>query len=158
MKPDILTAAKALGGGLPIGACMAHGEAANVLEKGDHGSTFAGGPLITSAALAAIEAIEEEGMLDNARAMGEYLREQIASWREQLPVTEIRGAGLMIGFDIAEPVARGVVRVALQEGVVVNATSDNTIRLLPPLNLKQNEADEGLRRLRAAIEKTMNRH
>lgn len=156
VKPDILTAAKALGGGLPIGACMAHGAAANVLEKGDHGSTFAGGPLVTSAALAAIEAIEEEGMLDNARAMGEYLREQIASWREQLPVTEIRGAGLMIGFDLAKPVAREVVRVALQEGVVVNATGENTIRLLPPLNLKQSEADEGLCRLRAAIEKTAN--
>ncbi len=156
VKPDILTVAKALGGGLPIGACMAHGVAANVLEKGDHGSTFAGGPLVTSAALAAIEAIEEEGMLDNARAMGDYLRERIASWREQLPVTEIRGAGLMIGFDLAKPVAREVVRTALQEGVVVNATGENTIRLLPPLNLEQDEADKGLGRLRAAIEKMIN--
>jgi len=156
VKPDILTVAKALGGGLPIGACMAHGVAANVLEKGDHGSTFAGGPLITSAALATIEAIEEEGMLDNARTMGKYLRAQIASWRESLPVTEIRGAGLMIGFDLAKPVAREVVRTALQEGVVVNATGENTIRLLPPLNLKRDEADEGLRRLRTAIEKMVN--
>ena len=153
VKPDILTVAKALGGGLPIGACMAHGVAANVLEKGDHGSTFAGGPLVTSAALAAIEAIEEEGMLDNARRIGEYLRAQIASWRGSLPITEIRGAGLMIGFDLAEPIAREVVRAALQEGVVVNATGENTIRLLPPLNLKRDEADEGLGRLRAAIEK-----
>lgn len=156
VKPDILTVAKALGGGLPIGACMAHGVAANVFEKGDHGSTFAGGPLITSAALATIEAIEEEGMLDNARTMGEYLRGEIASWRESLSVTEIRGAGLMIGFDLAKPVAREVVRIALQEGVVVNATGENTIRLLPPLNLKRDEADEGLRRLRTAIEKMVN--
>ncbi|MGC8785493.1 MAG: acetylornithine transaminase [Armatimonadota bacterium] len=156
VKPDILTVAKALGGGLPIGACMAHGAAANVFEKGDHGSTFAGGPLIASAALAAIEAIEEEGMLNNARTMGEYLRGEIASWRESLPVTEIRGAGLMIGFDLAKPVAREVVRTALQEGVVVNATGENTIRLLPPLNLKRDEADEGLHRLRTAIEKMVN--
>ncbi|GIV19969.1 MAG: acetylornithine aminotransferase [Armatimonadota bacterium] len=155
VKPDILTSAKALGGGLPIGACMAHGAAANVLEKGDHGSTFAGGPLITSVALAAIEAIEEEGMLDNARTMGEYLRDEIASWCETLPVTEIRGAGLMIGFDLAKPIAREVVRTALQEGVVVNATGENTIRLLPPLNLKRDEADEGLRRLRTAMEKAV---
>lgn len=155
VKPDILTVAKALGGGLPIGACMAHGAAANVLEKGDHGSTFAGGPLITSAALAAIQAIEEEGMLDNARVMGEYLRGEIASWRETLAVTEIRGAGLMIGFDLAKPIAREVVRTALQEGVVVNATGENTIRLLPPLNLKRDEADEGLRRLRTAMEKAV---
>lgn len=156
IKPDILTSAKALGGGLPIGACMAHGAAANVLERGDHGSTFAGGPLVAAAALAAIEAIEAEGMLENARAMGEYLREQIASWRGRLPVTEIRGAGLMIGFDLARPIARDVVSAALQEGVVVNATSDNTVRLLPPLNLRCDEADEGLRRLFVAIEKTAN--
>lgn len=154
IKPDILTAAKALGGGLPIGACLAHGAAANVLEKGDHGSTFAGGPLITASALAAIEAIEEEGMLDNARVMGDYLRGAIASWRGRLPVAEIRGTGLMIGFDLAKPVAREVVRAALQEGVVVNATGENTIRLLPPLNLKQEEAEEGLHRLRVAVEKT----
>ena len=150
--PDVLTSAKALGGGLPIGACMARGEAADVLEKGDHGSTFAGGPVVAAAALATIEAIEAEAMLHNARTMGEYLREQIASWRETLPVTEIRGAGMMIGFDLELPVARAVVGKALQEGVVVNATGENTIRLLPPLNLTREEADEGLHRLKTAIE------
>lgn len=156
IQPDILTSAKALGGGLPIGACMASGKAANVLEKGDHGSTFAGGPLVTSAALAVIEAIEEEGMLQNAQVMGEYLRSEIAAWRAHLPVTEVRGAGLMIGFDLAKPIAREVVHTALQEGVVVNATGENTIRLLPPLNLKHEEADEGLHRLRAAMERVAN--
>jgi predicted acetylornithine/succinylornithine family transaminase len=155
IAPDVLTSAKALGGGLPIGACMARGEAADVLEKGDHGSTFAGGPVITAAALATIEAIEEENMLHNARVMGDYLREQIASWREHLPVTEIRGAGMMIGFDLDVPVARAVVGKALHEGVVVNATGENTIRLLPPLNLTREEADEGLRRLYAAIENAL---
>jgi acetylornithine/N-succinyldiaminopimelate aminotransferase len=155
IAPDVLTSAKALGGGLPIGACMARGEAADVLEKGDHGSTFAGGPVITAAALATIEAIEEENMLHNARVMGDYLREQIASWREHLPVTEIRGAGMMIGFDLDVPVARAVGGKALHEGVVVNATGENTIRLLPPLNLTREEADEGLRRLYAAIENAL---
>lgn len=155
IAPDVLTSAKALGGGLPIGACMARGEAADVLEKGDHGSTFAGGPVITAAALATIEAIEEENMLHNARVMGDYLREQIASWREHLPVTEIRGAGMMIGFDLDVPVARAVVGKALHEGVVVNATGENTIRLLPPLNLTREEADEGLHRLKTAIVNTV---
>jgi acetylornithine/N-succinyldiaminopimelate aminotransferase len=150
--PDVLTCAKALGGGLPIGACMARGEAADVLEKGDHGSTFAGGPVVAAAALATIEAIEAEAMLHNARTMGDYLRQQIASWRETLPITEIRGAGMMIGFDLELPVARAVVGKALQEGVVVNATGENTIRLLPPLNLTREEADEGLHRLKTAIE------
>ena len=152
IAPDVLTSAKALGGGLPIGACMARGEAADVLEKGDHGSTFAGGPVVAAAALATIEAIEAEGMLHNASTMGDYLRQQIASWRETLPVTEIRGAGMMIGFDLDVPVARAVVGKALQEGVVVNATGENTIRLLPPLNLSREEADEGLHRLKTAIE------
>jgi predicted acetylornithine/succinylornithine family transaminase len=150
--PDVLTSAKALGGGLPIGACMARGEAADVLEKGDHGSTFAGGPVVAAAALATIEAIEAEAMLHNARTMGDYLRQQIASWRETLPITEIRGAGMMIGFDLDVPVARAVVGKALHEGVVVNATGENTIRLLPPLNLTREEADEGLHRLKTAIE------
>jgi predicted acetylornithine/succinylornithine family transaminase len=150
--PDVLTSAKALGGGLPIGACMARGEAADVLEKGDHGSTFAGGPVVAAAALATIEAIEAEAMLHNARTMGDYLRQQIASWRETLPITEIRGAGMMIGFDLELPVARAVVGKALQEGVVVNATGENTMRLLPPLNLTREEADEGLHRLKTAIE------
>jgi acetylornithine/N-succinyldiaminopimelate aminotransferase len=152
IAPDVLTSAKALGGGLPIGACMARGEAADVLEKGDHGSTFAGGPVVAAAALATIEAIEAEAMLHNARTMGDYLRQQIASWRETLPITEIRGAGMMIGFDLELPVARAVVGKALQEGVVVNATGENTIRLLPPLNLTREEADEGLHRLKTAIE------
>jgi len=153
--PDVLTSAKALGGGLPIGACMARGEAADVLERGDHGSTFAGGPVAAAAALATIEAIEAEDMLHNARMMGDYLCQQIASWREHLPVADIRGAGLMIGFDLSAPKAREVVSAALREGVVVNATSENTIRLLPPLNLTREEADEGLHRLRVAIEKVM---
>lgn len=157
VKPDILTVAKALGGGLPIGACMAHGEAAKVLEKGDHGSTFAGGPLVTAAALATIEVIEEENLLENARVMGEYLRERIGSWRGKYPVTEIRGEGLMVGFDLSVPVAREVVPEALQQGVVVNATGDNTLRLLPPLNLSREEADEGLRRLETALERTLSK-
>ncbi|MGQ9881983.1 MAG: acetylornithine transaminase [Armatimonadota bacterium] len=157
VKPDILTVAKALGGGLPIGACMAHGEAAKVLEKGDHGSTFAGGPLVTAAALATIEVIEEENLLENARVMGEYLRERIGSWREKYPVTEIRGVGLMVGFDLSVLVAREVVPKALQQGVVVNATGDNTLRLLPPLNLSREEADEGLRRLETALERTLSK-
>lgn len=155
VKPDLLTVAKALGGGLPIGACMACGEAAKVLEKGDHGSTFAGGPLVTAVALATIETIEEENLLENARVMGDYLRERIGSWMGKYPIVETRGVGLMIGFDLSVPVAREVVSEALRQGVVVNATGDNTLRLLPPLNLSREQADEGLRRLETALERTL---
>lgn len=155
VKPDLLTTAKALGGGLPIGACLACGEAAEVLSKGDHGSTFAGGPLITASALATLEVIEQENLLDNARVMGNYLRERISSWRPKYPVTEVRGAGLMLGFELAVPAAREVVSEALQQGVVVNATGESTIRLLPPLNLSPEEANEGLQRLETALQRTL---
>jgi len=155
IKPDLLTTAKGLGGGLPIGACMASDEAAEVFERGDHGSTFGGGPLVASAALATLEVIEQENLLQNARVMGEYLREQVSSWRNYLPVQDVRGVGLMIGFDLKPAVARHVVRRGLEEGVVVNATSNATIRLLPPLVLTKQEADEGLLRLQRAIEKAL---
>lgn len=155
IKPDLLTTAKALGGGLPIGVCLACGEPGDVLTKGDHGSTFAGGPLVTASALATLQVIEEENLLENARVMGDYLRERIGSWREKYPVTEIRGAGMMIGFDLAVPVAREVVSEALQQGVVVNATGESTLRLLPPLNLLREEADEGLQKLETALERTL---
>ncbi len=155
IKPDILTTAKGLGNGLPIGACMACNEAARVFERGDHGSTFGGGPVVASAALATLEVIEQENLLENARVIGNYLHEQITAWRDTLPVTDVRGKGLMIGFDLERPVARQVVRTGLEEGVVVNATGDNTIRLLPPLVLTQEEAEAGLRRLRNAIEKAL---
>lgn len=155
VKPDVLTVAKALGGGVPIGACLAHGEAAEVLQRGDHGSTFAGGPVACAAALAAIEAIEAEEMLHNARIVGDYLRQTIASWRTTLPIDEVRGVGMMIGFDLKPAIARNVVHNALQEGVLVNATSDHTIRLLPPLNLSHQEAETALHRLHSAIVRTL---
>lgn len=155
VKPDVLTVAKALGGGVPIGACLAHGEAAEVLQRGDHGSTFAGGPVACAAALAAIEAIEAEEMLHNARIVGDYLRQTIASWSPTLPIEEVRGVGMMIGFDLKPAIARNVVHNALKEGVLVNATGDHTIRLLPPLNLSHQEAETALHRLHRAIVRTL---
>jgi acetylornithine/N-succinyldiaminopimelate aminotransferase len=147
--PDAMTVAKALGGGLPIGALVTGKRLADVLQPGDHGSTFAGGPLIASAALAALELTEDEVLLAGVRARGEQLAEGLAG----LPhVQEVRGRGMMLAcrLDTSAPeVAR---RALLAQRLVLNATSADTLRLLPPLTLTGQELDEGLGRLARALE------
>jgi acetylornithine/N-succinyldiaminopimelate aminotransferase len=130
--PDIMTVAKALGGGVPIGACLARGIAAETLVTGDHGSTFAGNPLAASAALAVISAIEDEGMIDNASIIGDYLKHQLTTVLGAR-VKEVRGKGLMLGVELVEPDARSVLKAAMERGLIVNAIGDSTLRLLPPL-------------------------
>jgi acetylornithine/N-succinyldiaminopimelate aminotransferase len=137
--PDVMPLAKGLGSGLPIGACLAHGAAAQVFEPGNHGSTFGGNPLACAAALATLNTIEEEGLLENAARMGAVLlsglREQLAGMRG---VTEIRGHGLMIGVELDRPC--GVIATrALEQGLLVNVTMDNVVRLLPALVIGETE-------------------
>ena len=129
--PDIVTSAKALGGGLPIGACLARGMAAETFAPGDHGSTFAANPLTTAAAYATISAIEDEGLLKSAAQMGAYLSSEL---QEALGgrITEIRGKGMMIGIQLAQPNARKVLLDALDRGLIINAVGDSILRLLPP--------------------------
>jgi acetylornithine/N-succinyldiaminopimelate aminotransferase len=146
--PDALTAAKALGGGLPIGALVAGPRLADVFEPGDHGSTFGGGPVVCAAALAALDVIDEPSLLARVGELGARL----AAGLEELPhVLSVRGRGLMLACDLSVPAAEVVSRVLLDHRLVVNATGPATVRLLPPLVLSEADVDEGLRRLRAAL-------
>lgn len=151
--PDVMTLAKGLGGGVPIGACLARGAAAETFKPGDHGSTFAGNPLSATAANAVLDIIADKHLTDNARRVGTHLVTKLAELRERHPETvgEVRGMGLMLGIEILPPIARKIVAKGLETGLVINATGDNTVRLLPPLTLTEVEADEGVARLEQAI-------
>jgi acetylornithine aminotransferase len=140
--PDVIALAKGLGGGFPVGACLARGAAADVFKPGNHGSTFGGNPLACRAALAVLDAIEKEGLRERAARIGERIRDAL---RDGLAHTEgvrdIRGRGLMIGIELDRPCA-DIVRTALERGMLVNVTSDNVVRLVPPLVMNENEADQ----------------
>ena len=149
VRPELITAAKALGGGLPAGACVTNPELGDVLEPGDHGSTFAGGPLVAAASLAAFELIDDPELLRRVRDLGGRLREGL---RELPGVTEVRGRGLMIGVELPEGADAGAVRDrALELGLIVNAPNPATIRLLPPLVIGEGEVDEAVEILRRAL-------
>jgi predicted acetylornithine/succinylornithine family transaminase len=149
VRPDALTTAKALGGGLPIGALVTGERLADVLEPGDHGSTFAGGPVIAAAALAALELTDDPELLHAVRERGLAL----AAGLEQLPhVRSVRGRGLMLACELDVSAPDVVRRALLGERLVVNATGPTTVRLLPPLIVSASEVEEGLSRLAAALE------
>jgi acetylornithine/N-succinyldiaminopimelate aminotransferase len=146
--PDAMTTAKALGGGLPIGALITGRRLSDVLRPGEHGSTFAGGPLVASAALVALELCSDDALLARVRELGARLAGALRS----LPyVSEVRGRGLMVGIDLTEGIdAAGLARRALlEQRLVVNATGPATIRLEPPLVVSESEIDEAVRRLGA---------
>lgn len=149
IEPDVVTLAKALGNGMPIGACLARGEAATTLVAGDHGSTFGGNPLMCATALAVVEAIERENLLERAADIGSLLMKELRALGD--PVVEVRGAGLMIGIKLSRPIAREVVLKCLDGGLVINATSDDTLRMLPPLILSEAQATEGVAILKGAL-------
>jgi acetylornithine/N-succinyldiaminopimelate aminotransferase len=150
VRPDVITTAKALGGGLPIGACIAAADFAAVLEPGDHGSTFAGGPMAATAALAVLDVVDDAQLLRNVRQLGASLHEQLEALDG---VREVRGRGLMIGVGLEHGIdAAQVTARALEAGLVVNAPEPGTVRLLPPLVVGEAEArravgllDEALR-------------
>jgi predicted acetylornithine/succinylornithine family transaminase len=155
--PDVMTLAKGLGGGVPIGACLARGTAAETLKPGDHGSTFAGNPLAATAANAVLDILADEGLTQNARTVGAHLASELTALRDRFPgvVGGVRGMGLMLGVEMLRPVAKLAVRKALEVGLVANATGDDTIRLLPPLTLTAEQATEGVRLLGEAIGKAV---
>jgi acetylornithine/N-succinyldiaminopimelate aminotransferase len=150
--PDALTTAKALGGGLPIGALITGERLADVFAPGDHGSTFAGGPVQCAAGLAVLDVIDDEDLLASVRELGERLRHALA----ELPgVVEVRGRGLMLAFELDPDHRPGaadiVVRALREQRLVLNATSPTTVRLLPPLVIDEAQADDAIGRLRAIL-------
>ncbi|WP_202318507.1 aspartate aminotransferase family protein [Archaeoglobus neptunius] len=134
LSPDIMTMAKAMGNGFPIGCCAVTDEVASKIEAGDHGSTFGGNPLSCVAALATIEYIEMERLIENSDKMGRYFADRLAESFEN-----VRGLGLMIGFDVDD--APSFVKNCLENGVIVNNTSEKTIRLVPPLIISKEDID-----------------
>jgi acetylornithine/N-succinyldiaminopimelate aminotransferase len=145
VRPDAMTVAKGLGGGLPIGACVTAPEHADVLAPGDHGSTFAGGPVAAAAAHAVLDVVDDEGFLGTVGAKGRRLAGGLGALG-----LEVRGRGLMLAFatDDAPALAR---RALLEQRLVVNATGPDTVRLLPPLTVSEDEIDQAVGRLGALI-------
>ncbi len=152
VRPDVMTTAKALGGGLAVGACLAAPGAADVLEPGDHGSTFAAGPLASSAALAVLDIVDDPALLRRVRELGAQLSESLAAIDG---VAEVRGRGLMIGVGLEEGIDSGELnRRLLAAGLVANAPEPQTIRLLPPLVIGDAEADRAAEILAEGIAAT----
>ncbi len=151
IKPDIATLAKALGGGLPIGAMIAREEVAGAFTPGSHGSTFGGNPVACAAALAVLDAFDQEAILENATEIGAYILgrlREIAAGNDR--VVEVRGRGMIIAM-VLRGEAHPVVHACLGERLLVNATAGNVLRLLPPLNLTREEADAGLAIIERAL-------
>lgn len=140
VKPDIVTLAKGLANGVPIGTCMAAGVAATLFKPGNHGSTFGGNPFACAAALETLAIIEDDGLMRNAVEVGDFLRDGLRQALAGLPaVKEVRGAGLMIGIELATPCG-DLVAQALEAGLLVNVTADTVVRLLPPLIYTREDA------------------
>jgi acetylornithine aminotransferase len=142
ITPDVITLAKGLGSGIPIGACIAGNVAGEIFKPGNHASTFGGNPLACAAAIATLDIIEEESLMCNALVQGDFMRKY---FHEQLgnldSVTQIRGQGLMIGIELTKPCGE-LVSNALKQRLLLNVTADNVVRLLPSLGIKQNETEQ----------------
>ncbi len=143
VDPDVLTLAKGLGGGLPVSACLAFGDAATLLQPGMHGTTFGGNPVSCAAALAVLDTIESDGLLERAASLGKTLSAGITALGHPL-VAQVRGAGLMLGVVLTAPVAAAVEAVARSRGFLVNAVAPDVVRLVPPLVLTDAQADSFL--------------
>lgn len=151
IRPDVVTLAKGLGGGVPVGACLAAGRAAGLFKPGNHGSTFGGNPLATTAALTIIEVIERDQLIASAVSVGRSIREGLAQALKGLPgIVDIRGQGLMIGIELDCPCGELVTR-ALAAGLLINVTADKVVRLLPPLTFSADEGRELVARLSTLI-------
>ncbi|RPE45274.1 acetylornithine aminotransferase [Streptomyces sp. Ag109_O5-1] len=144
--PDVVTLAKQLGGGLPLGATVAFGRAAELLQPGHHGTTFGGNPVACAAGLAVLDTIENDGLLENVKRQSEKLRDGIEGLGHGL-IDYVRGTGLLLGIVLTEPLAAQVQQAAQEAGFLVNAPAPDVVRLMPPLNLRDDEADALLQAL-----------
>jgi acetylornithine aminotransferase len=144
--PDVVTLAKGLGGGLPLGATVAFGRAAELLQPGQHGTTFGGNPVACAAGLAVLDTIADEGLLDNVKRQSEKIRGAVEALGHPL-IAHVRGAGLLLGIVLTEPLAPQVQQTAQDAGILVNAPAPDVVRLMPPLNLGDDVVDAFLRAL-----------
>jgi len=152
ITPDVMPLAKGLGSGVPVGAVVAHNAAANVLQAGNHGSTFGGNPLAMRAGVETIRIMEEDGLLAHATQVGDHLKAKlIAELGSMDGFVEVRGQGLMIGVELAKPCGQ-LIGQAAEAGLLLSVTSDTVIRLVPPLILTQAEADEIVTRLKPLVQ------
>ena len=151
-EPEVVTLAKGIAGGVPMGACLYRGKAADVFVAGDHQSTFGGNPLACAGGLAVLSELTSDGFLKNVLETGEYIRNTIRGWNLSC-VKEVRGKGLMIGIDIAQ-LSGEVQKKCLEKGLCISTAGTNTCRFLPPLILTKKEADEGLAIFKSVLEST----
>ncbi|MCF6523168.1 acetylornithine transaminase [Streptomyces sp. JJ36] len=156
VEPDVVTLAKGLGGGMPIGATLAFGRAAELLTPGQHGSTFGGNPVSCAAGLAVLETIEGEGLLENVKRVGARLRDGVAALGHPL-LDHVRGAGLLLGMVLTEPAAPQVQQAAQDAGFLVNAVAPDVVRLAPPLILGAADADALVQALPAVLDTAQGR-
>ena len=154
VKPDIITLAKGLAGGVPIGAFLASEKVAAAFAPGDHGSTFGGNPLACAAALAVLATIEQEDLMKNAAELGDYLIDKCKSLQLKYPklIKTVRGKGLMVGIELTRP-GREVVDLCMERGAIINCTAGNVLRFVPPLNIGRNHVDEVVAIVDAVLEK-----
>lgn len=140
-EPDIMTLAKSLANGMPIGACLARAEVAEAFTPGSHASTFGGNPLATRAGVATVKTLLEQDILENARTVGKYFMEGLKEIKEKRPVVrEVRGRGMMLAVEL-EKEGAGVVDECREQGVLINCTSGNVLRFIPPLTLRKREVN-----------------
>ncbi|MFC7376337.1 acetylornithine transaminase [Brachybacterium sp. GCM10030268] len=152
LQPDVMTLAKGLGGGFPIGAMVTFGrEVHDLLQPGQHGTTFGGNPLASAAGLAVIGTLLEDGLLEHVRETGEHVRAEVAALQHPL-ITEVRGAGLLLGIGLARPLAKEVAAAALEAGFIVNAPDESTLRLAPPLIITAADLDTFIAALPGLLE------
>ncbi len=149
ITPDLVTVAKGLGGGIPIGACIALGDAGTLLQPGNHGTTFGGNPVSTAAALAVIATIEDDDLLANARTVGDRIRTGLA---DHPLVVDTTGRGLLIGIVLSRPVSADVQKAALDAGLIVNNPTPDRLRLAPALILSADQADDAVKTLRSLLD------
>jgi predicted acetylornithine/succinylornithine family transaminase len=153
VQADIVSLAKGIADGFPMGCCLARGTAATTLVPGDHGSTFAGQPLACAAALATLDVLEDEHLMENAQRVGAYFRGRLHALEGSSDgaIAAIRGRGLMVGVDLAQPIARKVYQSLFAQGVIANATGDHTLRFVPPLAVTESDCDRVVDALGTAL-------
>ncbi|MBE6101460.1 MAG: acetylornithine transaminase [Selenomonas ruminantium] len=156
VKPDIVTLAKGLAGGVPIGAFVARGEVARAMQPGDHGTTFGGNPLACAAANVVLDTVPQAEFLEHIRQVGGYFKQQLSSLQEKFPalISQVRGEGLILGAELSrDDIGRDIVNECLSEGIIINCTVGKVLRFIPPLIIDEEQVDEVVKVLAKVLEK-----